>query len=257
MRSAELAALRLAAAALAAFALGGCASVMEPIKSMRDAVMPSSSTPPPATTNAAAATGARTAGTTSAGAAAAAPAASAPPAVTAAPADVAVSAESQRAFDDAARVLRGGNPADAERRFRSLAQAHPELPGPHANLGLIQRQAGKLPEAVTELETAVKLSPRQPVYWNQLGVTYRQAGQFAKAREAYEKAIGLDPGYSAAVLNLGILHDLYLNDGARALELYGRYLLLQPSGDATVTKWVADLKNRKPAPITVSRKEKE
>ena len=33
--------------------------------------------------------------------------------------------------------------------------------------------------------------------------------------------------------------------------------VLQPSGDATVTKWVADLKNRKPAPITVSRKEKE
>ena len=110
---------------------------------------------------------------------------------------------------------------------------------------------------MAELEIAVKLSPRQPVYWNQLGVTYRQNGQFAKAREAYEKAIALDPGYSAAVLNLGILHDLYLNDGARALDLYGRYLLLQPSGDATVTKWVADLKNRKPAPITVSRKEKE
>ena len=127
MRSAELAAVRLAAAALAALALSGCASVMEPIKSMRDAVMPSSSTPPTATatTNANAATGARSTGTASAGAAGPAPAASAPPAVTAAPADVAVSAESQRAFDDAARVLRGGNPADAERRFRTLAQAPP------------------------------------------------------------------------------------------------------------------------------------
>jgi len=241
MRSVELAALRLAAAALSVLALGGCASVMEPIKAMRDAVVPSPAT---AGTTQAAAPGARTSGPPAGAAAGPGAAASAPPSVTAAPADVAVSPDSQRAFDDAARVLRGGNPADAERRFRSLAQAHPELPGPHANLGLIQRQAGKLPEAVAELETAVKLSPRQPVYWNQLGVTYRQAGQFAKAREAYEKAIGLDPGYSAAVLNLGILHDLYLNDGARALELYGRYLLLQPSGDATVTKWVADLKNR-------------
>ena len=184
------------------------------------------------------------------------PAAAAPSAV--------VTSPRRRAVSPVAARLRRRRPgaarrpaADAERRFRSLAQAHPELPGPHANLGLIQRQAGKLPEAVAELETAVKLSPRQPVYWNQLGVTYRQAGQFAKAREAYEKAIALDPGYSAAVLNLGILHDLYLNDGARALDLYGRYLMLQPSGDATVTKWVADLKNRKPAPITVSRKEKE
>jgi len=247
MRSAELALRGFAVAALLA-GIAGCSSM----KSMRDAVMPSSGAAP-ATTTAAGST-ARAPG---ASGAASAPAAAASAVVTSAPADVAVSPESQRAFDDAARTLRAGQAADAERRFRSLAQAHPELPGPHANLGLIQRQAGKLPEAVAELETAVKLSPRQPVYWNQLGVTYRQHGQFAKAREAYEKAIALDPGYSAAVLNLGILHDLYLNDGARALDLYGRYLLLQPSGDATVTKWVADLKNRKPAPITVSRKEKE
>ena len=249
MRSAEHRLGRIAAAALVA-GLAGCATVMEPIRSVRDAVLPSSA---PATTGAAGTTPrpALPAGS------AAAPAAAASAVARAAPADVAVSAESQRAFDEAARALRGGQAADAERRFRSLAQAHPELPGPHANLGLIQRQAGKLPEAVSALETAVKLSPRQPVYWNQLGVTYRQAGQFAKAREAYEKALGLDPGYSAAVLNLGILHDLYLNDGARALDLYARYLLLQPSGDATVTKWVAELKNRKPAPITVSRKEKE
>ena len=244
MRSAELAARALAVALLLA-GLAGCSTV----QSMRDAVMPSSAGAPATTTVSGSAL--RSAG------AASAPAATASAVVTSAPANVAVSPESQRDFDEAARSLRAGQAADAERRFRSLAQAHPELPGPHANLGLISRQAGKLPEAVAALETAVKLSPRQPVYWNQLGVTYRQAGQFTKAREAYEKAIALDPGYSAAVLNLGILHDLYLNDGARALDLYGRYLLLQPSGDATVTKWVADLKNRKPGPITVSRKEKE
>jgi len=244
MRSAELA-TRLAAAALLAGA-AGCATVMEPINAVRGALAPSPGAAPAATA------------TSGSPARAAAPGAAPASAVsTAAPSNVAVSPESQRAFDDAARALRAGQAADAERRFRSLAQAHPELPGPHANLGVIQRQAGKLPEAVTALETAVRLSPRQPVYWNQLGVTYRQAGQFPKARNAYEKAIALDPGYAAAVLNLGILHDLYLNDGVRALELYGRYLLLQPSGDATVTKWVAELKNRKPAPITVSRKEKE
>jgi len=244
MRSAELAAHAIAVA-VALSGLAGCSTVT----SMRDAVMPASAGAP--ATSTASGSSPRLAG------AASTPAAAASAVVTAAPANVAVSAESQRDFDEAARSLRAGQAADAERRFHSLAQAHPELPGPHANLGLISRQAGKLPEAVAALETAVKLSPRQPVYWNQLGVTYRQAGQFTKARDAYEKAIALDPGYPAAVLNLGILHDLYLNDRARALDLYGRYLLLQPSGDATVTKWVADLKNRKPAPITVSRKEKE
>ena len=243
MRSAELA-LRGVVAAAWMLGTAGCTTVMEPIKAVRDAILPSAST----TTPAAAATFA---------AVSAAPAAALAAVSTAAPADVPVSAESQRAFDEAGRALRAGRSADAERGFRSLAQAHPELGGPHANLGLIYRQAGKLAEATGELETAVRLSPKQPVYWNQLGVTYRQQGQFAKAREAYERAIGLDPGYAASTLNLGILYDLYLGDGPRALELYGRYLLLSPSGDATVTKWVADLKNRKPAPITVSRKEKE
>jgi hypothetical protein len=59
------------------------------------------------------------------------------------------------------------------------------------------------------------------------------------------------------MLNLGILYDLYLGDTQRALEQYARYLSLFPNGDPTVSKWVADLKNRKPGqPITVSRQEK-
>ena len=168
-----------------------------------------------------------------------------------------VSAAAQNTFDDAARALREGRGVDAERGFRALVQTNPELGGPHANLGLMYRQSGKLAESAAELEQAVRLSPRQPLYWNQLGITYRQQGAFDKARAAYEKAIALDPAYAAPTLNLGILNDLYLGDGAHALELYTRYLALSPSGDAAVTKWVADLKNRKSPPITVSRKEKE
>ena len=76
------------------------------------------------------------------------------------------------------------------------------------------------PKSATELEQAVKLNPRQPIYLNQLGITYRQQGQFAKARDAYQRALALDPGYAAAALNLGILYDLYLGDSPRALEQY-------------------------------------
>ena len=161
----------------------------------------------------------------------------------------------QQAFERAGEALRGGRVEEAERGYRALAQSHPELAGPHAALGVIHRRAGRLPEAVAALEEATRLSPRQPVYWNQLGVTYRLAGKFDKARDAYEQALALDPAYAPAVLNLGILHDLYLGDAKRALELYDRYLVLSPGGDTAVTKWVAELKNRKPAPITVSRKE--
>jgi Flp pilus assembly protein TadD len=212
-----------------ALALGGCAAVSEPFKAIQQGLASSAS-----------------------------PASGAAPAVTAAaPAKEApVAPATQHAFDEAARALRTGRNDEAERGFRALAQASPELGGPHANLGLIYRAAGKLPEAAAEFEQAVKLNPRQPVYFNQLGVTYRQQGRFEKAREAYEQAIALDPNYAAAQLNLGILSDLYLNDGARALDLYTRYLALSPQGDAAVAKWVAELKNRKPTTLATSRKEK-
>jgi tetratricopeptide (TPR) repeat protein len=158
----------------------------------------------------------------------------------------------QRAYDDALAALRAGNAADAERGFRALVQSDPGLAGPHANLGLMARQAGHLPEAVTELERAVELAPGLAVAWNQLGIAYRQQGQFPKARDAYEHALAANPDYAGATLNLGILNDLYLGNDARALELYNRYLALTPAGDPVVVKWVAELKNRKPAAGTTA-----
>jgi len=167
-----------------------------------------------------------------------------------------VNPAAQRAFDDARRALRAGRNEEAERSFKALTQSNPELGGAHANLGVIYRQQGKLPEAVAALEQAVKVSPQQPVFFNQLGITYRMQGQFAKAREAYDSAIALDPAYAAPVLNLGILNDLYLSDAPRALGLYDRYLTLVPGGDPAVAKWVVELKNRKPAATAAAPKEK-
>jgi Flp pilus assembly protein TadD len=147
--------------------------------------------------------------------------------------------------------------ADAEKGFLALTKSNPDLGGPHANLGIVYRQTGRNELAVAQLELAIKCNPQQPVFWNQLGIAYRQQGQFAKARDAYEHATAIDPGYPAPILNLGILFDLYLWDGKRALELYDRYLALTPGGDAKVSKWVADLKNRNREGKSENRKEKE
>ena len=236
MRFAELV-CRSAAAAIVVVGVTGCASVME----LKEKVMPAASAP--------------VAVPVAASASAPAVAAPARPAL-AIVNDTPLSPTVQRAFDDAVRAQRANKPADAERGYRALMQSNPELGGPHANLGVLYRQAGKLAEAVTELEQAVKINPKQPIYLNQLGITYRQLGQFDKARGAYEKAIDANADYAPASLNLGILNDLYLGNGPRALELYDQYLALVPSGDAVVAKWVVDLKNRKAAPVTASRKEK-
>ncbi|MFO1217989.1 MAG: tetratricopeptide repeat protein [Burkholderiaceae bacterium] len=253
MRSADRLRTHLAPL-LAAWVLAGCASMAEPMQFVRDtaAKVADAVAPAPAASAASAPEPARVA--------AAAPSASAPiVAPVAAPVAVEspVDAQAQAAFDQARRALRAGRTDEAERGFRALADKHPELGGAHANLGVIYRQAGKMPEAVAAMEKAVKASPKQAVFHNQLGITYRHAGQFTKAKEAYERAIELDPNYASPYLNLGILSDLYLRDNQRALEMYMRFLVLSPGGDATVTKWVAEIKNRKPDQVLVSHKERE
>ena len=160
----------------------------------------------------------------------------------------------QRAFDDARQALASGHLVEAERGFSALTKSNPELAGPYANLGLVHRQAGRPAEAVAALEKAVQLSPQRADLSNQLGLAYRTAGDFARAKASYERAIALDAGYGPAVLNLGILHDLYLWDGARALELYDRYMQLEPN-DEQVKRWITDLRNRTTQTDAAHRKE--
>jgi tetratricopeptide (TPR) repeat protein len=239
MRSAERL-MRASALGLLCLGMTGCASLTDAWSSFGSPKEAPTATPAPA---------AKAAPATSAAAPVVAPAPA--PAEVQAPVDI----NAQRAFDAARRLLVAGRTEEAERAFAALAKSHPELGGAHANLGLIYSRAGKTDEAVAALEQAVKASPKQPVFQNQLGIAYRQQGQFAKARGAYEKALDLDPNYAAACLNLGILHDLYLRDAKRALELYDRYLTLPNGKDVVVTKWVADLKNRKPAQNAAAKKE--
>jgi Flp pilus assembly protein TadD len=238
--------MRLAPMVLAA-ALSACASLSDPLAMVKQAVTPADETKTVEPTQAERAAADKALG--------AAPAATVPPAVALAEPELPVDPRAQAAFDTAKRALRAGRNDDAERQLKALAASNPELGGVHANLGLLYRHAGKLPEAVAALEKAVQASPKQPVFHNQLGITYRLQGQFVKAREAYETAIGLDPAYASPVLNLGILNDLYLQDRKRALVLYDQYLALA-GGDAAVTKWVADLKNRKDHHVALNVKER-
>jgi len=254
----------LAPALLAALVLPGCAAVRERLQSpARDeapagiaapapapAVTPvaappappaASPLPGPAAAPAAAAQSPRIAQPAApAGTAAAAgqPVVAGPP-----PIDPAV----RRSFDDARLAMLTGHPEVAEKAFAALAQAHPEYAGPQANLGILDRQAGRLSQSAGHLEAALRLGGEQPPVLNELAITYRMQGNFAGARAAWEKALAADSSYAPAVLNLAILHDLYLWEAPRAIELYERYLALVPEGDEHVAKWLADLRNRERA----------
>lgn len=82
---------------------------------------------------------------------------------------------------------------------------------------------------------------------NQQAIELRRQGRFTEAQAAYEQAISANGQAATPVLNLAILHDLYLNQPVQALALYERYLALAAPADNTVSKWVAELRTRKPA----------
>lgn len=232
MRSVDVLARSIAAVVVCA-AMSGCASLGDLFSGLRPSGVDPTRAP------------AATANNNNAGQSAAA---SKPAAATPTPArtdGAPVDPNAQRAFDAARRALAAGRLEDAERGFRALTVSNPELGGPYANLGLIYRRTGKYAESVTALEQATRLSPTQARYFNQLGISYRYAGQFEKAREAYRQALALAPDDATVCLNLGILYDLYLWDAPQAQVYYERYLALTPGGDATVSKWITDLKNRK------------
>jgi len=159
---------------------------------------------------------------------------------------VEVEAGVQRSYEGALQTLRAGRVAEAETVFSTLAMTHPHLGGPSANLGLIYRKAGKLAEALAAFDKAVAANPEQAIFHNQRGITLREMGRFADARAAYERALALSPDYADARLNFGVLLDLYLGEPSLALPQFQRYLELAPAGDPLVSKWVAELKNRKP-----------
>lgn len=157
-------------------------------------------------------------------------------------------------FDSAVAMMNSNNAAGAEQAFRALGTAYPAYSGALLNLGILQVKAGRLDEAEKTLRGAIERNPSAAAY-NQLGIVYRRLGRFKEADEAYQQALQIDPAYANALLNLGVLCDLYLRQPQRALESYERYLQVATSPDAKVSGWVTELKARLGAQPRTARSE--
>jgi tetratricopeptide (TPR) repeat protein len=146
-------------------------------------------------------------------------------------------------FSRALGLMRGADATQAILDMQVLTQSYPDLSGPHANLGILYRNANQLPEAEAALAKATERAPWDAQTWTEYGVTLRQAGKFAEARAAYEKAIAANPSFAPAHRNLGVLLDLYLDDSMTAQAEFETYKTLTGE-EKPVTGWIAELKSR-------------
>lgn len=147
-------------------------------------------------------------------------------------------------YDQAVVTMRQGNYPLAIKEFTAFSEKYPMYAGAFANLGILHHKMNKLDQAEKALTRAVQINPGHAIAQNRLGMVHREMGRFSEALAAYESAIAADEKYPDPYLNLGILYDLYLHDGKKALQLYGKYQKLTGNTDAQVSVWITELKQR-------------
>src|SRR5690606_2578140 len=134
-----------------------------------------------------------------------------------------------------------------------IVAAHPGLPGPHVNLAILHRKAGRDDAALLALERALALDANHPEANNELGILLRERGQFDAAEAAYRRALERRPDYALALYNLGVLLDLYMQRPAEALECYEAYQEAAAEPDERVARWIVDLRRRVPEEASSAR----
>lgn len=117
---------------------------------------------------------------------------------------------------------------DARKGYRSaIEKAAGNYPEAYMNLGLLEKRAGRLPEAIAAYERAIALRPDYLAALNNLALTKMAAGDNAGAEASLRRAIEKDPNYAAGLLNLGELL-MKLDRHDEAIAMFERALAARP-----------------------------
>jgi len=93
---------------------------------------------------------------------------------------------------------------DEDTLWRSVTEVNPDDALAHVNLGnALLEIPGRMPDAIAEYETAVRIYPNYADAHNNLGATLLQSGRTTEAVAEYQAAVRLDPDYPDAHSNLG------------------------------------------------------
>ena len=113
-------------------------------------------------------------------------------------------------------------------RATKLSAGYPEtLPNAWNNLGLLAGREGRMPEAVTNFQEALRVNPEHAIALVNLGNAYRQQHQWDDARKTLAQALTLNPQDAEANYSLGMVF-AQTNDTDRAYEYLQKALKYRP-----------------------------
>ena len=108
-----------------------------------------------------------------------------------------------RQMNEAVSALQSGRREAARTQFSTIAREHPDLSTPHIFLSRMAREEGDLVTARREVETAIRLDPRDAVAQREMGLTLFSAGNYELARRFFVRALTIAPDDRASMGYLG------------------------------------------------------
>lgn len=95
---------------------------------------------------------------------------------------------------------------NAQKTIKPVANDPVTAAGAHYYLGRIANQQGNYPEAISQLQIALKVEPNYADAWAEMGLVHLKQKDYQQARDELQKALALNPDNYPANLNLLILY---------------------------------------------------
>jgi len=126
-------------------------------------------------------------------------------------------------FDQAVSLHGQGRLAEAERLYKQMLAADPNLMDARHMLGVLKAQQGHPREAHDLIAAVVAANPRDALALANFGNVLNELERFEQALSAYDRSLALNPDYPPAWLFRGNIQQRLLRYG-EAVESYNRFL---------------------------------
>ena len=136
-------------------------------------------------------------------------------------------------YSDVSQLMRAGKLAEAQAKVERHLANKPRDPQMRFMKGVIERDSGRLTDAINTFTNLTQDNPELPEPYNNLAVVYASLGQLDKARTTLEMAIRTNPGYATAHENLG---DVYAKLASQA---YNKALQIDGTNTTAQSKLAA------------------
>ncbi|MBS2009340.1 MAG: tetratricopeptide repeat protein [Cyanobacteria bacterium SZAS TMP-1] len=111
-------------------------------------------------------------------------------------------------FNSALKNHMQGRVSQAITQYQQALKLNPELGCAHGNLGLAYNQMHNYDSALTEFHKALAVNPRDAITYNGIGAALRAEHDMPGAIKNWQTAVKLDPKMAVAHFNLGTAYEL-------------------------------------------------